>query len=83
MLALPILISLGKVLYVNCTCFMNSPDVARIHHLQHYSQEALHLLEEGALPQQVDDALMKFGMALGPFGMSDLAGTRVDAFPPN
>ncbi len=42
-----------------------------------YSAEALVLLEEGALPQQVDKALEKFGLAMGPFRMSDLAGNDV------
>ncbi len=42
-----------------------------------YSAEALVLLEEGALPQQVDKALEKFGFAMGPFRMSDLAGNDV------
>ncbi|HZQ62052.1 MAG TPA: 3-hydroxyacyl-CoA dehydrogenase family protein, partial [Casimicrobiaceae bacterium] len=35
------------------------------------------LVEEGASPAQVDAALEKFGMAMGPFRMSDLAGNDV------
>ena len=35
------------------------------------------LLDEGASPQQVDGALEAFGMAMGPFRMSDLAGNDV------
>jgi len=42
-----------------------------------YVREALFLLEEGALPQQVDRAMQRFGMAMGPFAMSDLAGLDV------
>ncbi|PPE74113.1 3-hydroxyacyl-CoA dehydrogenase [Solimonas fluminis] len=42
-----------------------------------YSAEALVLLEEGALPQQVDAAIEKLGFAMGPFRMSDLAGNDV------
>ncbi len=42
-----------------------------------YSAEALVLLEEGALPQQVDGAIEKLGFAMGPFRMSDLAGNDV------
>ncbi|MEN8665592.1 MAG: 3-hydroxyacyl-CoA dehydrogenase NAD-binding domain-containing protein [Polycyclovorans sp.] len=42
-----------------------------------YSAEALRLLDEGALPQQVDKAVEKWGMAMGPFRMSDLAGNDV------
>ncbi|MEW6166086.1 MAG: 3-hydroxyacyl-CoA dehydrogenase NAD-binding domain-containing protein [Pseudomonadota bacterium] len=42
-----------------------------------YSAEALRMLDEGALPQQVDKAIEKWGMAMGPFRMSDLAGNDV------
>src|SRR6266849_1498050 len=35
------------------------------------------LLEEGALPRQVDAALEKWGLAMGPFRMADLAGNDV------
>ncbi|GMU92710.1 MAG: crotonase [Candidatus Hydrogenedentota bacterium] len=42
-----------------------------------YIREALFLLEEGALPQQVDKVLYEFGMPMGPFQMSDLAGLDV------
>jgi 3-hydroxyacyl-CoA dehydrogenase len=42
-----------------------------------YSQQALLMLEEGASPQQVDQAIEKFGFAMGPFRMSDLAGNDI------
>src|SRR5581483_10481899 len=42
-----------------------------------YLREAGFLLEEGALPQQVDAAMEAFGLAMGPFRMSDLAGLDV------
>ena len=42
-----------------------------------YLKEAGFLLEEGALPQQVDAAIEAFGFAMGPFRMSDLAGLDV------
>jgi 3-hydroxyacyl-CoA dehydrogenase len=42
-----------------------------------YGREALFLLDEGATPQQVDEALMKFGMPMGVFRMYDLAGIDV------
>ena len=45
--------------------------------VEHYLRQAMFLLEEGATPQQVDRALEKFGMAMGPFRMSDLAGNDV------
>jgi 3-hydroxyacyl-CoA dehydrogenase len=42
-----------------------------------YSREAEFLLEEGALPWQVDKALTQWGFAMGPFAMSDMAGNDV------
>ena len=45
--------------------------------VEQYLRQAFFLLEEGASPQQVDRALEKFGMAMGPFRMSDLAGNDI------
>ncbi len=45
--------------------------------VERYSQQAGLLLDEGASPQQVDAALQKWGMAMGPFTMSDLAGNDI------
>jgi 3-hydroxyacyl-CoA dehydrogenase len=45
--------------------------------VEQYLRQAMFLLEEGALPEQVDGALERFGMAMGPFRMSDLAGNDV------
>ncbi len=45
--------------------------------LYQYRREALFLLEEGALPQQIDKALTDFGFAMGPFAMNDLAGLDI------
>jgi len=45
--------------------------------LEQYLRQCLFLLEEGALPQQVDRALEKFGWVMGPFRVSDLAGNDV------
>ena len=42
-----------------------------------YGRQAEFLLEEGALPQQVDKAIGEFGMAMGPFAMNDLAGLDI------
>jgi 3-hydroxyacyl-CoA dehydrogenase len=42
-----------------------------------YRRQADFLLEEGALPQQVDAALRDFGMAMGPFQIGDLAGLDI------
>ena len=45
--------------------------------LDRYLRQAILMLEEGALPQQVDSALEEWGMAMGPFRMLDLAGNDV------
>jgi 3-hydroxyacyl-CoA dehydrogenase len=45
--------------------------------LERYTQQAGLLLDEGASPQQVDAALEKWGMAMGPFTMSDMAGNDI------
>ena len=42
-----------------------------------YGREAAYLLEEGALPQDVDRVIRAFGFPMGPFAMSDLAGNDV------
>ena len=42
-----------------------------------YTREANFLVEEGALPQQVDGVMKAFGMAMGPFAVGDLAGLDV------
>ncbi|RWI86563.1 MAG: 3-hydroxyacyl-CoA dehydrogenase [Mesorhizobium sp.] len=42
-----------------------------------YQREALFLLEEGALPEQVDRVLQDFGFAMGPFVMNDMAGNDI------
>ncbi|HMY73578.1 MAG TPA: 3-hydroxyacyl-CoA dehydrogenase NAD-binding domain-containing protein, partial [Blastocatellia bacterium] len=41
--------------------------------LHQYGREAQFLVEEGAKPQDVDGALYKFGMAMGPLAVGDLA----------
>jgi 3-hydroxyacyl-CoA dehydrogenase len=45
--------------------------------IEQYLRQALFMLEEGALPAQVDRAVEKFGFAMGPFRMSDLAGNDI------
>lgn len=39
-----------------------------------YLRQAMFLVEEGALPADVDRVLQDFGMAMGPFVMTDMAG---------
>lgn len=45
--------------------------------LQPYIEAAEELVAVGAMPQDVDHALQKFGMAMGPFRMMDLAGLDI------
>lgn len=45
--------------------------------VEQYIRQALTLLEEGCTPSQVDRAIEKFGFAMGPFRMSDLAGNDI------
>jgi 3-hydroxyacyl-CoA dehydrogenase len=65
--------TLGKVgvLVGNCRGFVGN----RMYHP--YQREAQFLLEEGATVQQVDNALVEFGMAMGPLATGDLAGLDV------
>ncbi|MFN9030547.1 MAG: 3-hydroxyacyl-CoA dehydrogenase NAD-binding domain-containing protein [Betaproteobacteria bacterium] len=45
--------------------------------LEQYVRQSLFLLDEGASLQQIDAALLKFGMAMGPFTMYDMAGMDI------
>ena len=45
--------------------------------IEQYSRQAGFLLDEGCTPQQVDKAVEKWGMAMGPFRMGDLAGNDI------
>ena len=45
--------------------------------LARYGAAAGGLITAGALPQQIDGALQKFGLAMGPFRMGDLAGLDI------
>jgi len=45
--------------------------------LKYYGRQANELVEEGASPQQVDRAMEKFGFAMGPFRVADLAGNDI------
>ena len=45
--------------------------------IEHYGRMATLLVEQGATPWQVDKALEKWGMIMGPFRMGDLAGNDI------
>jgi 3-hydroxyacyl-CoA dehydrogenase len=42
-----------------------------------YSAQAMQMIDEGASPEQIDKAIEKFGFAMGPFRMGDLAGNDI------
>jgi 3-hydroxyacyl-CoA dehydrogenase len=65
--------TLGKVgvLVGNCRGFVGNRMFAP------YQREAQFLLEEGATVEQVDKAMVDFGMAMGPLAVGDLAGLDV------
>jgi 3-hydroxyacyl-CoA dehydrogenase len=59
------------VLVGNCRGFVGN------RMLYPYAREAQFVVEEGALPQDVDGAIYNFGFAMGPLAMGDLAGLDV------
>lgn len=42
-----------------------------------YRRHAEYLLEDGALPSQVDTAVQGFGLPMGPFAVADLSGLQI------
>jgi 3-hydroxyacyl-CoA dehydrogenase len=65
--------TIGKVAVVARTC--DGFIANRI--LAPYGRETMALVEEGALPQDVDRVMERFGFPMGPFRMYDLAGLDV------
>lgn len=45
--------------------------------VEQYVRQAGFLLDEGCTPQQIDSAIERFGFAMGPFRMCDLAGNDI------
>ena len=45
--------------------------------LHRYQKQAAYMIEDGAMPWDVDRVFVEFGMPMGPFAMSDLAGLDV------
>ena len=45
--------------------------------IEKYGQQSLFLIDEGCSPQQVDAAVQKWGMAMGPLTMGDMAGLDI------
>jgi 3-hydroxyacyl-CoA dehydrogenase len=66
--------SLGKKMGKAAVVSLNAPGFIGNRMLAGYTYQANMLLLEGALPNQVDNALESFGMIMGPFRMLDLVG---------
>ena len=45
--------------------------------IEKYGQQSLFLIDEGCSPQQVDAAAQKWGLAMGPLAMGDMAGLDI------
>ncbi|NUT77933.1 3-hydroxyacyl-CoA dehydrogenase [Pseudomonas sp. C1C7] len=65
---------IGKVAVIagNCPGFIGN------RMLRSYVAEARKLLLEGALPHEVDEAMQRFGFAMGPFRMYDVVGIDLE-----
>ena len=68
---------LGKLLGKVPVLSGNAPGFIGNRMLQFYSYEAEFLLEEGAVPEQIDRVMEEFGFAMGPLAVRDLAGNDV------
>ena len=66
--------SIGKRMGKAAVVSLNAPGFIGNRMLFGYTYQANMLLLEGALPNQVDNALESFGMSMGPFRMMDLVG---------
>ena len=66
---------IGKIAGVagNCDGFLANRSRAP------FNSEMIILLEEGCLPEQVDQVMVDFGYPMGPFAVGDLAGLDISA----
>ncbi len=64
---------LGKVAVISGVCdgFIGN------RMLGHYRRQADYIIEDGAMPWDVDRVMREFGFAMGPFEVSDLAGIDI------
>jgi 3-hydroxyacyl-CoA dehydrogenase len=65
---------LGRTLNKVSVLSGNAPGFIGNRMLAGYSRQAGEIILQGATPYQVDNALLKFGMPMGPFQMNDLVG---------
>jgi 3-hydroxyacyl-CoA dehydrogenase len=69
--------ALGKTIQKTCVVSGVCDGFIGNRMIEQYSRQAGFLLEEGCTPAQVDQAIEKFGFAMGPFRMGDLAGNDI------
>ena len=65
---------LGRTLNKIAVLSGNAPGFIGNRMLSGYTQQASEIILQGATPYQVDNALLQFGMPMGPFQMNDLVG---------
>nr|XP_019945842.1 PREDICTED: peroxisomal bifunctional enzyme [Paralichthys olivaceus] len=75
--ALATAMQLGNKMGKVCVAVGNCRGFVGNRMLKPYSEQAFFLLEEGATPELVDQALEEFGFPMGLFRMSDLSGLDV------
>ena len=68
------IMAIGKKLKKAAVVSLNAPGFIGNRMLFRYTAQANMLLLEGALPNQIDQALESFGLNMGPFRMMDLVG---------
>ena len=69
--------ALGKTLGKNVVLAGNCDGFIGNRMLQYYTGEAEFLMEQGALPEQIDRVAEAFGMPMGPISMRDMSGLDV------
>ncbi|GAA6089831.1 peroxisomal bifunctional enzyme [Tachysurus ichikawai] len=75
--AVAMAMALGKRMQKVCVAVGNCSGFVGNRMLKHYMDQSVYLLEEGATPEQVDQALEEFGFAMGIFKVADLSGLDV------
>lgn len=75
--AVATVMALGKRIGKVCVAVGNCPGFVGNRMLKHYLDQSVFLLEEGATPEEVDQALEEFGFAMGIFKVADLSGLDV------
>ncbi|KAF4086524.1 hypothetical protein AMELA_G00084510 [Ameiurus melas] len=75
--AVAMAVALGKRIGKVCVTVGNCSGFVGNRMLKLYLDQSVYLLEEGATPEQVDQALEEFGFAMGIFKVGDLSGLDV------